>query len=252
MRNWSSLTPNLSSWINAFLLATLLIIATSLIPIFHSLWTILASLVAGVVYFLILLPSLLISFLVSILPQFIQFIITGIISFISSILSNIIALISPVVALVSALILLLPIPIIAFAHHYLYLLLDRYYPDLTPAERGQVTGYFPGIVSWWHGLYGLLVIILALLFSDAVLSIFPWLNLKLATIDFQLLDLGISASNRIDTWIRIALMILGQPIYQPLLRLVIWIAAAAYLYQFEFTFRQHLISSASSSAGSDR
>ncbi|MEM6611885.1 MAG: hypothetical protein AAF652_06445 [Cyanobacteria bacterium P01_C01_bin.72] len=34
--------------------------------------------------------------------------------------------------------LLLPIPIVAFAHHYLYLLLDRFYPDLLLLKEGEL------------------------------------------------------------------------------------------------------------------
>lgn len=252
MTNWSNATPNLSSWINAFLLAVLLIIATSLIPFFHGLWSIIVTIGSGIIYLVILLPGLIIGFLTSILPQFIQYFVLGIINFIVSIIGNVIGFFSPLLALVSSLILLLPIPIIAFAHHYLYLLLDRYYPDIPPAQRGRVTGYFPNIVSWWHGLYGLLVIILALLLSDSILSIVPWLNFDASAWDFQISDIEISASNRINIWIRIALMIFGQPIYRPFLRLVIWIIATAYLYQFEFSFRQHIISTASGLSERDR
>ena len=57
-------------------------------------------------------------------------------------------------------------------------------------------------------------------------------------------DVCVAAASRIDIWVKIALTILGQPIYSPFLRLVIWIISAAYLYQFEFTFKQHLIASA--------
>ena len=56
-------------------------------------------------------------FLISILPQFIQQIIVDFISFVSSIIGGIITLISPFI-------LPLLILIIAFAHYYLYLLLD--------------------------------------------------------------------------------------------------------------------------------
>ena len=237
MRNWSELTPNLSSWINALLLAAILIIATSIS----------SSVVLIISYIQVAISLLyfLMSFLISFLPQFIQFLFTGTISLISSIISTVVTLLSP-------LIFLLPIPIIAFAHHYLYLLLDRYYPDIPSAERGRITGYFPGIVSWWHGLYGLLIIILALLVSDSILSILPWLNFDIVIFDFQISDIEIYARNPIiDTWIKIAWRILAQPIYQPLMRLVIWVVAAAYLYQFEFTFRQHLIATASDSSESD-
>ena len=234
MTNWSNLTPNLSSWINAFLLAGLLIIATTIIPGIHYLWSLLFYFGSWLIYFL----AVAVSFLVAALPQFIQYIIVGIFNLVLSIVSHMATLISP-------LILLLPIPMIAFAHHYLYLLLDRYYPDIASAERGRVTGYFPGLVSWWHGLYGLLVIILAMLISDSVLSILPWLsfdslNCGLSSMS-DMSEIEIFAGSRVGIWVRMALMILVQPIYSPVMRLIIWLIAAAYLYQFEFKVRQHLI-----------
>ncbi len=234
MRNWSKYNPNLSSWINACLLAGLLIMATSLIPAIYNLWTFVVLISGWVFYFLVLLFS----FIIVILPEFIQFIITGIISFLVSFFNNFITLVSPLV-------LLSPIPIIAFAHHYLYFLLDKYYPDLNPSERGRITGYFPNIVSWWHGLYGLLVIIFGMLISDAVLSIVPLISSSSFNCEFlQFSGSEPLAANHISFWVRIALMIFTRPIYSPFMRLVIWLISAAYLYQFEFQVRQHFVNSA--------
>ena len=242
MRNWSILNPNLSSWINAFLLAALLIIATSLVPVLHHLWTLVVVIAAWIFYFV----SIFLMFVGSMLPQFIQQIILWLISSISSIISSLITLLSPLV-------LLLPIPTVAFAHHYLYLLLDRFYPDLDSAERGRVTGYVPNLVSWWHGLFALVVVIMAMLVSDSVLSILPWLTHNAADcIAAQTSEINVNATTRVGLWFEIALMILRQPIYRPFLRLVIWIITAAYLYQFEFTFREHLIASAGQIGNSDR
>ena len=238
MRNWSNLTPNLSSWINGFLLAGLLIVATTIIPSIHYLWSLLFYFGSWLIYFM----AVAISLIIAALPQFIQYIISGIFSLVLSILGHLVNLISPLV-------LLLPIPIIAFAHHYLYSLLDRYYPDIASAERGRITGYFPGLVSWWHGLYGLLVIILAMLISDSVLSIWPWLSFNSVNCGFlsisDISDIEVFAGGRVGIWVQIALMILVQPIYSPVMRLVIWVIAAAYLYQFESKVRQHLIATAS-------
>ena len=242
MRNWSISNPNLSSWINAFLLAALLIIATSLVPVLHQLWTLVVIVAAWIFYFV----SIFLMFIGSMLPHFIQQIIMGFISFISAIISGLITLISP-------LILLLPIPIVAFAHHYLYLLLDRFYPDLDVTERGRVTGYFPGIVSWWHGFFALVVVIMAMLVSDSLLSILPWFTHNAADyIASQMSEINVSATTRVDLWVRIALMILRQPIYSPFLRLIIWVISAAYMYQFEFTFREHLVASAAVRGNGDR
>ena len=60
------------------------------------------------------------------------------------------------------------------------------------------------------------------------------------------------ASSRVGIWLRMALMILVQPIYSPVMRLIIWVITAAYLYQFEFKVRQHLIAVASGLSESDR
>lgn len=241
MRNWS-LNPNLSSWINAFLLATLLIIATFLVPALHHLWTLIVVVAAWIFYFI----SIFLAFIGSMLPHFIQQLILGIISFISSVINGLITLLSPLV-------LLLPIPIVAFAHHYLYWLLDRFYPDLDSTERGRVTGSIPGIVSWWHGLFALVVVIVAMLVSDSVLSILPWLTHNAADcIASQTSEINVRATTRVGLWFQIALMILRQPIYSPFLRLVIWIITAAYLYQFEFIFKEHLINSAANRLNGDR
>lgn len=231
MRNWSIINPNLSSWINAILLAVLLIIATSVVPILHQLWMIVVFISAWIFYFI----SIFLIFLGSLLPQFIQQIILGLISFVVSFFGNLTTVLSPFI-------LLLPIPIIAFAHHYLYLLLDRFYPDLDVTERGQVTGYFPGIVSWWHGLFALVIVIFAMLVSDSILSILPLLTHNAANcFAYQALEINVYATTRVELWVQIALMIFRQPIYSPFFRLIIWVVAAAYMYQFEFTFRQHLI-----------
>ena len=190
--------------------------------------------------------SIVLFFLLSILPQFIQPIVLGIISFISSIISGFITLISPFI-------LLLPIPIIAFAHHYLYFLLDRFYPDLDVTERGRITGYFPGIVSWWHGLFALVVVIFAMLVSDSVLSILPLLIRNTADcFTSQISDINAYATTRVEFWVQIALNILRQPIYSPFLRLIIWVVTAAYMYQFEFMFKQHLIATNGERTNDDR
>ena len=47
---------------------------------------------------------------------------------------------------------------------------------------------------------------------------------------------------RLFIWFYIALALFTQPLYSPIARLFVWIIAAAYLYQFESTMRQHLIS----------
>jgi len=49
---------------------------------------------------------------------------------------------------------LLPILAIAFTHHFLHLLLDRFFPETQTPDTARTEGLFPGILSWWEGLYG--------------------------------------------------------------------------------------------------
>ena len=125
----------------------------------------------------------------------------------------------------SPLLLILPIVIIAFADYFFNLLCDRYFPDFRSSQMEKVTGFFPSLISWWEGCYGLLVIMAALLCSDIFLSSFEP-----------------ASTNRLYFWYYTAVMLFSQPIYSPIARLFVWIVVAAYLYHFEFIVRKHLIS----------
>ena len=127
-----------------------------------------------------------------------------------------------------------PIVVVAFAHHYLNLLLERYFPEISLPEMPKVEGFIPGFLSWWEGIYGLVVIILSYLASDTVLTIIPFFNQDISSLDFAMM-------NPLYTWFNIAFQ-LYKPIYNPIARLLIWVITAAYLYQFEARFRQYLIS----------
>ncbi len=65
---------------------------------------------------------------------------------------------------------LLPILVIAFAHHLLHLYLDRYFPDPQASEKTE--GFFPGLMSWWEGMYGWLVIVISTILAIAILAAF--------------------------------------------------------------------------------
>jgi hypothetical protein len=74
------------------------------------------------------------------------------------------------------LLVLFPIPIISFTHHFLHLLISRFMPEIQAPEIGRTQGLLPGIMSWWEGLYAWLVIVISTLltafFSTIILSFF--------------------------------------------------------------------------------
>lgn len=120
--------------------------------------------------------------------------------------------------------LLSPIALIAFLHHWLHGFLDRLVPDTQTPDVGKVEGFFPGLMSWWEGLYGWLVSVLSLIVGFAILAtIAP----------------SVSMLNWVLAWSQGHLF----PIIPTLVRVVI----AAYLYHMEFLVRQHLLSVGSTS-----
>jgi len=76
----------------------------------------------------------------------------------------------------SILIILAPIPVIAFTHNFLHLIISQFISKIQAPEIGKIKGFFPGLISWWEGLYGWLVIIIsgliAFLFCTLFLPIF--------------------------------------------------------------------------------
>ncbi|MEH2461944.1 hypothetical protein [Nostoc sp.] len=84
-------------------------------------------------------------------------------------------------AIFTILLLLSPIPIISFTHHCLHLLISRFISEIQAPEIGRTKGLFPGIMSWWEGLYAWLVIaistLIAAFFSTILL---PFFNLSYA------------------------------------------------------------------------
>jgi hypothetical protein len=119
---------------------------------------------------------------------------------------------------VYALALLFPVALIALAHHWLHRYLDQFYPESRSPEVDPTTGSFPGLMSWWEGLYGWWVSLLSFTLSAVIIGIIltpfntasdfiPWL---------------------IQSWSNWSVTIV---------RIII----AAFLYQFEYTVRRHLI-----------
>ncbi|MGK7872733.1 MAG: hypothetical protein AB4426_05290 [Xenococcaceae cyanobacterium] len=119
-----------------------------------------------------------------------------------------------------------PIFLIAVAHHILHLFLDKYFPNTPSPEIGKVQGFIPGLMSWWEGLYGWLVIFLSMLVSNTILAFL----FSPRTSPYELLDLQWSI-----------------PVNIPTVRLLIWGITAAYLYHFENSVRQRLMTVGSAS-----
>jgi hypothetical protein len=119
--------------------------------------------------------------------------------------------------------LLSPIATIAFGHHLLNLLLDRISPETRLPDTEQVQGFWPSLTSWWEGLYGWLVGILATILCFGIGGLL---------LPDQLMNQGHGSVLRmLVDWNK--LRYLFSPAF------IIWVLGAAYLYQFEFVIRRH-------------
>lgn len=82
-------------------------------------------------------------------------------------------------AIFTILLLLSPIPIISFTHHYLHLLISRFTSEIQAPEIGRVQGLLPGLMSWYEGLYAWLVIAISTLVAAFFSTIFlPLFNIS--------------------------------------------------------------------------
>ncbi len=118
---------------------------------------------------------------------------------------------------------LMPIFVVAIAHHLLHLFLDRFFPDSQLSEQEKVKGIFPNLMSWWEGLYGWLVIVLTTLITVGLISSFAS-----STLSYNRLYSLLSAWDKTRHFFSIPTFI--------------WIVIAAYLYQFEHVVHRHLMS----------
>ena len=207
MRNWPAWIPYPTSWMNAILLALI----ASIIAYGQSIIVFIFSFIQLIGWFLSLIFPALANIIIPIIEKIFTFF-----------------------AYVSPTWFISPIIVVAFAHHYLNLLLERYFPEINLPEMPRVEGFIPGLLSWWEGIYGLAVILLSYLVSDTILTIIPFFNQDISHLDLV-------SMNRLYVWFNIAVQ-LYKPIYTPIIRLFIWIITAAYLYQFEARFRQYLMS----------
>jgi hypothetical protein len=118
--------------------------------------------------------------------------------------------------------LLSPIATIAFAHHWLHLLLSKLATTIQSPEIGKTQGLIPGLISWWVGLYGWLVIAISILVSFSICTIILLMfDLNYAKITYS--------STQAETHIQSTFGILC-------------IIVSAFIYQIEYLFKQRLIS----------
>lgn len=124
--------------------------------------------------------------------------------------------------------LLSPIAVIAVAHHWLHIALDRFFPDsdARSPEMAGTSGLFPGLMSWWEGLYGWLAIGLALIVNSLVELMF-YRNASFL-------------SNPLNWW-----KLIGS---FWTISTAVRIVTAAYLYQFDYLVRDRLIAIGAASA----
>ncbi|PZD70741.1 hypothetical protein C1752_09717 [Acaryochloris thomasi RCC1774] len=119
--------------------------------------------------------------------------------------------------------LLMPIFVVAIAHHTLHLFLDHFFPDSQTSAQKKVQGFFPNLMSWWEGLYGWQVIVLSTLITAGLISGFTTPDVSYANL-YSLLS----------AW--------DKTRYIFTFPTLIWIVISAYLYQFEHLVHRHLMS----------
>jgi len=128
----------------------------------------------------------------------------------------------PVAISFGVLALLSPIVIIAIFHHLLHLFLDRFFPETRSPEMDRDLGWFPSLMSWWEGLMGWSVILLATLTTLGIVSPFlpSWRSL------YPLYSMFLA-------W--------DKTHYLFKIPTVVWVIVAAYVYHFEHVVRHHLL-----------
>ncbi|MUG97955.1 hypothetical protein F7734_38870 [Scytonema sp. UIC 10036] len=116
------------------------------------------------------------------------------------------------------LLLISPIPAIAFFHHFF---LSRFIPAIPGESVKTPQGLVPGIISWRESLYGWLVFVLSTLI--AALICIPFLSLF--KVDYEKIIYTYNQPHR------------GVQI----LFAAVWIVSAAFLYQLEYLFKDRLL-----------
>lgn len=125
--------------------------------------------------------------------------------------------------------LLSPILVVTVTHHVLHIFLDRFYPNTVSPEMGRNQGILPNLMSWWEGFYAWMSFYLAFLVSSFIEFIFFYPGFK-------------SAYGMLEWWDELRDLF---TVYT-LIRVII----TAYLYQFDYLVRRHLMSVGSATSSS--
>jgi hypothetical protein len=122
-----------------------------------------------------------------------------------------------------------PIWGVAYIHHVINILTEKFIPDTEIQGRDRIGGGLPTIVSWWEGMYA-------------------WLTLNVATIMcIAIGGLFIPLENRsynIWTFIYYIFTMLAEPNkFKYVLSgpFILWIICAAYLYEFESEIQRYFV-----------
>ncbi|KAB8330332.1 hypothetical protein SD80_031585 [Scytonema tolypothrichoides VB-61278] len=111
---------------------------------------------------------------------------------------------------------ILPIPAIAFFHHFF---IGRVIPAIPGEGTINIKGFVPGFISWWESLYSWLVFVLSTLIAILLSTPFlPLFKLNYETIIDSTPHKNIQA-----------------------IFAIFWIVSAAIFYQIEYSFKSHLI-----------
>ncbi len=120
--------------------------------------------------------------------------------------------------------LLSPILVIAVVHHLLHMFLDRYAPTSRSPGMSNTEGLLPSLMSWWEGFYGWMAIALAMLVSLMI----EILSSRSYSSFYEMLA----------WWDELRDLFTLPTLYR--------VVTAAYLYQFEYLVRNHLMAVGSS------
>jgi hypothetical protein len=67
-----------------------------------------------------------------------------------------------------------PVLFIAISHHWLHVLLTKFIPKIQSAVVGPTKGWWPGLMSWWEGIWGLCVAMVSLALGFSLSSVIFW------------------------------------------------------------------------------
>lgn len=121
----------------------------------------------------------------------------------------------------SVLSLLAPILIIALIHHWLHLILDRFFPDNQTATTEAGGSFFPSLMSWWEGLFAWVAIAVSTILAiGIIIAVFPYDSSENSVIKYLLMLFAWDDPKHL-----FSVPVIGRSII------------VAYLYHFEYLVR---------------